>query len=403
MLWYNDYPGNVSRIFVGEFSPPPNPGRNAYSVITSHFKDLSFEGLNGSQAGRSKKQRPASPTLTTVVAIPARDEATHIEQCLKALARQTTPQGISLPGDAFGVLLLLNNCRDHTAAVARSIRPHLPFPLTIQERELPPQSAHAGGARRLAMDAAAAWLLEAGSPRGYILTTDADTCASSDWVARHHVAFAQGADAVAGYVIDNPAEYRRLPARFRWRGRLESRYTWLLTELESLLDPDPYDPWPRHAMAAGASLGVRLPWYIKVGGLPLQPVSEDRAFVQRLRANGARVRHCVQTRVMTSCRLEGRAAGGMADTMRQRIADPEAYCDPSLQPVLSAIDRFSSRATFRHGHRRAHHAGLFSWSSRLDLPVKAVTSIVGLPNFEAVWAAAEANGATWQRSLCQRR
>src|SRR5271170_2317028 len=323
---------------------------------------------------------PALSTLTTVVAIPARDEATHIEQCLKALARQITLKGTSLPDDAFGVLLLLNNCRDHTAAVARSIRPHLPFPLTIQECELSSRSAHAGGARRLAMDAAAAWLLEGGSPQGYLLTTDADTCVSSDWVARHHAAFAQGGDAVAGFVIDDPAEYRRLPARLRWRGRLEGRYTWLLTELESILDPDPYDPWPRHAMAAGASLGVRLPWYIKVGGLPLQPLGEDRAFVQRLRANGARVRHCVQMRVVTSCRLEGTAAGGMADTMRQRIADPEAYCDPSLQPVLVVVDRFSSRATLRHWHRRSYRAGLLSWASRLDLPVEAVASIVGLPN-----------------------
>jgi hypothetical protein len=92
------------------------------------------------------------------------------------------------------------------------------------------------------MDATAAWLLEAGSSKGYLLTTDADTCVSSDWVARHYAAFAQGADAVAGYVIDDSAEYRRLPASLRWRERLESHYTWLLTELESILDPDPYDP-----------------------------------------------------------------------------------------------------------------------------------------------------------------
>jgi Glycosyl transferase family 2 len=364
---------------------------------------MTFGEFNGSQAGGGvgTKRPPTLATPTTVVAIPVRDEVARIEQCLEALARQTTLQGTSLPDDAFEVFLLLNNCRDHTAAVARSIRSHLPFPLTIQECELSPQSAHAGGARRLAMDAAAARLLEAGSPQGYLLTTDADTCVSSDWVARHHAAFARGADAVAGYVIDDPAEYHRLPARLRWRGRLESRYTWLLTELESLLDPDPYDPWPRHAMAAGASLGVRLPWYIKVGGLPLQPLGEDRALLQRLCVNGARVRHCIQTRVVTSCRLEGRATGGMADTLRHRIADRKAYCDPSLQPVLLAVDRFSSRATLRNWHRRGrgHSTGQLCWASPLSLPVEAVESIVGLPNFEAVWAAVEANGPHRQHQL----
>jgi hypothetical protein len=101
------------------------------------------------------------------------------------------------------------------------------------------------------------------------------------------------------------------------------------------------------------------------------------------------VRHCIETRVVTSCRLEGRAAGGMADTMRQRIADPDAFCDPSLQHVLSAVDRFLSRATLRRWHRRGHR-GLLSWPSRLPLSIEAIELIAGLPTFEAVWAAVEA-------------
>jgi hypothetical protein len=86
-------------------------------------------------------------------------------------------------------------------------------------------------------------LEKAGKVDGYLLTTDADSRVAPDWIVRQHVAFARGADAVAGIVYDDPAKFRRLPARLRRRGRLEARYSWLLTEIEARLNPDPDDPW----------------------------------------------------------------------------------------------------------------------------------------------------------------
>jgi hypothetical protein len=334
-----------------------------------------------------------------IVAIPARDEVHRIEACLQALAEQFEPCGTKLRADVFGVLLLLNNCRDDTAALARRLKQSLPYPLAIEERDFPPEMAHAGAARRLAMETAAAWLLGVGLPEGYLLTTDADTCVAPDWIACHRAAFDQGADAVAGLVIDNPGESRRLPARLRHRGRLEARYAWLLTELESLLDPDPHDPWPRHAMTAGASLGVRLSWYMRVGGVPLQSSGEDRALVQRLQAAGARVRHCVRTRVVTSCRLDGRAPGGMADTMRQRIAEPDALCDPMLEPVCGAVERYSLRAALRRDHRLGCLARCGNWAARLALPAAVIELVADLPNFEALWEVVEAHSAYLQVQL----
>ena len=45
----------------------------------------------------------------------------------------------------------------------------------VVEATLPPGAAHAGNARRAAMDIAEAWLLEGGEKDGVILTTDADS------------------------------------------------------------------------------------------------------------------------------------------------------------------------------------------------------------------------------------
>src|ERR1700678_480908 len=84
---------------------------------------------------------------TAVVAIPARDEADRISACLLALARQTrTPDG---------VLLFLNNCSDLTEAIARNLSAALPFALHIVSHAFAPAEAHAGNARRLAIQLAA--------------------------------------------------------------------------------------------------------------------------------------------------------------------------------------------------------------------------------------------------------
>ena len=45
----------------------------------------------------------------------------------------------------------------------------------VVEARLPPAAAHAGAARRAAMDLAEAWLVEGGERDGVILTTDADS------------------------------------------------------------------------------------------------------------------------------------------------------------------------------------------------------------------------------------
>jgi hypothetical protein len=307
------------------------------------------------------------PAPDIMVAISARDEAAHIGACLDALARQIDVAGAPLPPGSFGILLLLNNCRDETAVIAARCAETMAFPLRIVEWELPLSHANARAARRLAMDAAAGWLMAGDKAGGAILTTDADSVVASDWVFRHRDAFGLGVDAVAGLVIDEPDEHRRLPTALTHRGWLEDRYGELLTELRSRLDPETSDPWPRHAMASGASLGVTLAAYRSVGGVQLQPLGEDRALLQALEHRDAWIRHCLATQVTTSCRLDGQAKGGMADTIRQRIADPNAFCDEALEPVLYAIHRDYWRGSLRRQHALGQLRGTSDWAGFLGI------------------------------------
>jgi hypothetical protein len=78
----------------------------------------------------------------------------------------------------------------------------------------------------------------------------------------------------------------------------------------------------RHTMAAGASLGVRLPWYRRVGGIPMLACGEDRELVSRLAAAGARVRtHCAAHELRSS----GRASRHEAERASTPTAIPMAW------------------------------------------------------------------------------
>ena len=329
-------------------------------------------------------------TLRCVLAIPARDEAARLPACLDALAAQSPA---ALAGTA--VLLLANNCRDGTIDLARAMAPGLPFPLLTVEAVLPPGQAHAGGARAAAMDAAAALLGEA--PEGMLLSTDADARPEPGWLAANLAELAAGADAVAGAVLPDPREAALLPPALRRREAAEARYAALLDALAARLDPIPHDPAPAHGTHSGASIAVRLPTYRAVGGLPLVPRGEDRAFFTALARIDARIRHSAAARVLVSCRLDGRAGGGMAETLRHRLADPEAPVDDRLEPAWAAW----RRARARHALRRLR-AGLGDPADlriACGLAPRAMRRILAAPSFGLAWEALQAAPALRRQVL----
>ena len=185
-----------------------------------------------------------------------------------------------------------------------------------------------------------------------ILTTDADSQVAPNWIAENLAAIEAGAEAVLGRInLDGEGKY--LPQALHRRGRLEDAYEGLLTELSWLLDPLEHNPWPHHATISGASLAITRTAYCRVGRLPRVPLGEDKALIALLSRQDARIRYCPAVHVITSGRTNGRAPGGVADTLRIRSREPEAFCDEALEPFRTAF----ARALWRGRLRRLHGAG----------------------------------------------
>lgn len=326
---------------------------------------------------RRVRDRPGAPTI---VAIPVRDEAERIGACLRALAVQ---QGAR----AGAVILVVNNTRDGSAALAEALAPELPFVLQIAEREFPPSVACAGHARRTALEFAAALAPE----NAALLTTDADGQVAPDWLARNLAHLRDGAEAVAGRWVLDPADAALIPARLHEDDAQECAYAAVLDEITALLDPDPSDPMPRHTEHSGASICVTLDAYRRAGGMPASPLGEDRAFFAALRRVDARVRHATDVWVTVSGRIDGRAPGGMADTIRRRLARPDVWLDDALEPASAAIRRARLRGRFRQVFAR-HRGGVAAApgiARELRLPLETVLAALDATYCGEAWAVLE--------------
>jgi hypothetical protein len=245
-----------------------------------------------------------------IVAVPVRDEAERLPALINALACQTW---ILRTSQILPVVLVLNNCRDDTAGVLKASaaqQPHLA--IAVIDIDFPPDSAHVGSARRLAMEEA----LRTVGPNSILLTTDADAVPAANWIDANLAAIENGADLVGGCIMGDHHEEALLGQGFLRRSTRHLQYARLVDQLSALVDPLPHDPWPRHFDHTGASLAVRGEVYQAVGGLPPLPFGEDVAFVNAVCRAGYRLRHPLDVRVVVSARLQGRATGGMADCLK---------------------------------------------------------------------------------------
>lgn len=325
-------------------------------------------------AGLWRRQGQGTPRAA--IAIPVRDEADRLERCLEALSSQ---RGVAR--DDFEVILVLNNCRDASLAAARRAAARLPLNLTIHVIELPLALAHVGWARRLAMNEAARRLQQAGRRDGVVLSTDADSMVVEGWLAAVLSAIDAGADAVAGSIEPDPNEALRLNPNAAARLRDDQLYGQALERLATLLDPEPHDPWPRHGYHCGASMAARVSTYVGVGGLPPETVGEDRAFFAAIFRRDGRIRHCPEVRVITSCRLRGRAAGGMADTLRRWSSD--GTDEEGIDAAYPAARALWLRARLRELHRRPLAAGALA--SRIGIAERDLLATVQRSSFGAAY------------------
>ena len=123
------------------------------------FDDPSGAGAPSSLRRLQCSFLPTGPGF--VVAIPVKDEEERLPACLRALAQQRDRSG---QADSAGAG---PRCRIRQQLHRSECEPRakawqgLSLDVRVVEAPLPPAAAHAGAARRAAMDLAEAWLVEA--------------------------------------------------------------------------------------------------------------------------------------------------------------------------------------------------------------------------------------------------
>lgn len=321
------------------------------------------------------------PQLHVSVVIPARNEANHLEQALNALRNQRQRNGSPVPMATYEVLLLLNNCSDHSVAMAQAYQQQYPdFPLYVAAVHLPPDKANVGTARRMLMDAACWRLRQVGRPDGIIASTDADTRVDAYWIDQIRAEIRRGCEVVGGRILTRPDG--RL---VRLNHLRDVTYRMLVAQLEACLDPQPADPWPRHFQHFGASLALTCSAYERVGGLPNVPHLEDEALYRALLRTDTPIRKSPQVRVTTSTRTLGRVDVGFSEQLRYW----ESLNETSQCQLVEAPQAIYRRLLNRHQLRTIWHRRYDSQST------DGLTHIATDLRVDADWLSDQLNQATY--------
>lgn len=303
---------------------------------------------HGEDLSQPLVQTPVSPQCQVCVIVPVRDEAETLEATLSALANQIDLEGQSFDPNRYEVIVLANNCSDDSAAIAHRFASQHPMTLHVVERTLPDSEAYIGRVRQLLMDEAYRRLISLGRRRGVIASTDGDTRVAPTWIAATLYEIACGADAVGGRIVTDGVDRAALDPYARSCHLREVGYSYLIAELETYLDADPHDSWPRHYQHYGASLAVTAQMYEQAGGMPPVRTPEDVAFYCALVRVNARFRHSPLVRVTTSARQTGRTNIGLANQLHEWT---QMGCQRQPFLVESAAE-IETRLQVRHQLRR---------------------------------------------------
>lgn len=283
-------------------------------------------------------------TRPVVVCVPARNEARRLPVLLDALARQTV-------GFAVNVALCVNNSTDDSVAVAKAVAKDTGgrLRLRVEDRTFPPHLAHAGSARRAAMDFGAEWL---GDDDALLVSTDADCRPPDTWLAAN-LSQAGAMRIVGGRIELDETEAHKWPILFGMRRRFDE-YWHNVRAIEDQVDPVPWDLPPRHGDHTGASLALTIGLYRAAGGVPVISSGEDRALVRAAVGVGGQLVHPDTVWTRTSARPAGRADGGMADEMKRWLA---VGLD-GARPRVPAYRHWHCRALWRQTFRPVLGPGL---------------------------------------------
>jgi glucosyl-3-phosphoglycerate synthase len=240
------------------------------------------------------------PQLAAVVVVPARDEASRIEACLLALARQH-----EVEPENYEAIVVLDGCRDATAEIVRAF--------AAAERRLRVHAVEladgqgVGRARRLGMDLACERLHRLGRNGGLIASTDADSVVAADWLARQLELADKGAQAIGGHIeLQLDGDGALAPEALLERERRSHE------RMQVVLREDALAGAAEHHRFSGASLALTAETYRRCGGLPVRAALEDEALERELQALGVPIHRSRSVSVRTSARIDGRAPRGLA-------------------------------------------------------------------------------------------
>jgi len=249
-----------------------------------------------------------NPTVCVVFAVPAKDEEDSIADCIAAFEGQRGEGGNPWPQSGYEVLILVNNTTDATVRCALAARRNPG--IHVVSTALPPELAHIGWARRLAMNWGSQRLAQNGQPEGVIVSTDADSRLSPDFVHELSQTFASPTVDAAGASLALQGElpggvFGHLNRYFSLEKALRSK-----AQKQARIDL-------MHSHFTGAGFAVRQRVYEAVGGLTPFPYNEDKQFYYKLLQRDARIRMNDRLVVHTSARMTGRTEWGMAAQFRQ--------------------------------------------------------------------------------------
>lgn len=276
----------------------------------------------------AKNLSPASPHLKIVVIIPAKNEASHIQLTLQALLDQQENSGNPFNPSIYEILVLCHNCTDTTYDICQEFRSTNAM-ANLQILRLNSEIATTvGSARRILMNIAYSRIQD---PQGLIVSTDADTIADPYWLNTLKTYIKKNVGLVCGFI---KADYHNIQGQALKYLLAKDLYLMLQAQLESLLLPDPKNPWPRHNYNWGPNLAIKRDVYKKVGGISLLSFLEDVDLYNKVAAQGYVVKHCMDAIVTTSVRIHSRCDEGFGAELKvwsEHEGIP--YCVEGLQKL----------------------------------------------------------------------
>lgn len=279
-------------------------------IHTDLDEKISLHVIDQISNNLGEKLTVAHANLKMVIIIPAKNEVENIIETLSSLLLQTGTDNCEFDTTKFEILVLSHNCSDKTFIKARSffrINPKIYGHVLELNSDV---ANTVGAARRILMNIAYNRLE---NPNGLIISTDADTIVDEKWLCNLEYYIDTDISLVCGMIIVNPINLGMQAKKYLLA---KDEYLLLKSKLESQLLPNPHDAWPRHGYNWGPNLAIKKNAYAAIGGIRPLHFLEDVDLYHRVISHGFLARHCKDSIVKTSTRIDSRCVEGFGAELK---------------------------------------------------------------------------------------